>query len=85
MCAEDKLEAFVQAIVEAHNKGVSVSGNSSNEPNWSFGQSLFFAASVLTTIGKSSYLRIQSNNIINVWALYTMYTIDIYDVYRQLW
>ena len=49
--ADAELEKFIQEIVTANNRGVSAVGNVSSEPNWSFGQSLFFAGTVLTTIG----------------------------------
>ena len=39
-------------IIEANNRGVSAVANVSMEPNWSFVQSLFFAGTILTTIGK---------------------------------
>ena len=49
-----ELEEFVVHIIEANNRGVSAAKNVSSEPNWSFGQSLFFAGTILTTIGKLS-------------------------------
>ncbi|CAE1273487.1 KCNK1 [Acanthosepion pharaonis] len=49
---EEELESFINIIVRAANRGVSASKNVTiSEPNWSFGQSLFFATTVLTTIG----------------------------------
>jgi hypothetical protein len=38
-------------VVKASNRGVSAARNASGEPNWSFGQSLFFSSTVVTTIG----------------------------------
>lgn len=38
-------------VVQATNRGVAVTRNVSSEPNWSFGQSFFFAGTVVTTIG----------------------------------
>lgn len=38
-------------VVRATNRGVAVTRNVSSEPNWSFGQSFFFAGTVVTTIG----------------------------------
>jgi len=38
--------------LSASNKGVSAAKNVSGEPNWSFGQSLFFACAVITSIIK---------------------------------
>lgn len=48
---ESDLERLIAKVVEANNRGVSASKNISSEPNWSFGQSFFFAATVVTTIG----------------------------------
>jgi len=48
------LEALIEKIVSASNRGVSATRNASGEPNWSFGQSLFFSSTVVTTIGKNS-------------------------------
>ncbi|XP_064623627.1 potassium channel subfamily K member 1-like isoform X2 [Lineus longissimus] len=51
-CMTDgELEAFIVEIVKASERGVSAIYNVSSEPNWSFGQSIFFAGTVLTTIG----------------------------------
>ncbi|XP_064623628.1 potassium channel subfamily K member 1-like isoform X3 [Lineus longissimus] len=51
-CLTDgELEAFIVEIVKASERGVSAIYNVSSEPNWSFGQSIFFAGTVLTTIG----------------------------------
>lgn len=41
-------------VVRATNRGVAVTRNVSSEPNWSFGQSFFFAGTVVTTIGMKS-------------------------------
>uniref|UniRef100_F7D3F6 2P domain potassium channel Talk-1 n=1 Tax=Equus caballus TaxID=9796 RepID=F7D3F6_HORSE len=45
------LEQFVQVIMEAWVKGVNPKGNSTNPSNWDFSSSLFFAGTVVTTIG----------------------------------
>nr|CAD7597040.1 unnamed protein product [Timema genevievae] len=45
------LEELIQEVVKASNRGVSAARNVSGEPNWSFGQSLFFSSTVVTTIG----------------------------------
>ncbi|MRC56990.1 hypothetical protein GH877_30545, partial [Bacillus thuringiensis] len=51
-CIQDaELEEFIVAIINANNRGVSAARNVTSEPNWSFGQSLFFAGTILTTIG----------------------------------
>ena len=52
LVTDAELEEFVVHIIEANNRGVSAVKNVSSEPNWSFGQSLFFAGTILTTIGK---------------------------------
>ncbi|XP_050532391.1 potassium channel subfamily K member 1-like isoform X2 [Daktulosphaira vitifoliae] len=45
------MEIFIKEVLAASNRGVSAANNVSGEPNWSFGQSLFFACTVITTIG----------------------------------
>ena len=55
------LDDLINAIVEADNRGVTLApmadasyGNTSEQesvPSWSFGQSFFFASTVVTTIG----------------------------------
>ncbi|XP_001379448.3 potassium channel subfamily K member 16 [Monodelphis domestica] len=45
------LEWFVQVIMEAWDKGVNPTGNSTNPSNWDFSNSFFFAGTVVTTIG----------------------------------
>lgn len=46
------MENFIKEVLSASNRGVSAAKNVSGEPNWSFGQSLFFACTVITTIGE---------------------------------
>ncbi|CAH0553386.1 unnamed protein product [Brassicogethes aeneus] len=48
---DQALEDLITEIVKASNRGVSAARNASGEPNWSFGQSLFFSTTVVTTIG----------------------------------
>lgn len=50
--SDGELETFIEKIVEAQNRGVTAIKNVTSESNWSFGQSLFFAGTILTTIGK---------------------------------
>lgn len=51
-CVTDAaLEELIREVVRANNRGVSAERNATGEPNWSFGQSLFFASTVVTTIG----------------------------------
>ena len=53
LIAEPELEAFIMKIVQATNHGISAVRNVTfSNPNWSFGQSFFFAGTVITTIGK---------------------------------
>ncbi|KAK5650321.1 hypothetical protein RI129_001350 [Pyrocoelia pectoralis] len=49
--SDDELESLITEIVLASNRGVSAIKNASGTPNWSFGQSLFFSSTVITTIG----------------------------------
>jgi potassium channel subfamily K protein 1 len=49
--SDQALEDLISEVVKASNRGVSASRNASGEPNWSFGQSLFFSSTVVTTIG----------------------------------
>jgi hypothetical protein len=51
--SDDDLEKLIEEVVKASNRGVSAARNASGEPNWSFGQSLFFSSTVVTTIGKN--------------------------------
>ncbi|XP_068633855.1 potassium channel subfamily K member 1-like [Battus philenor] len=48
---DDDLEALLEEVIKANNRGVSASRNVTSGPNWSFGQSLFFSSTVVTTIG----------------------------------
>lgn len=51
-CVNDSvLESFIAKILEANSKGISAINNLTVEPNWSFGQAVFFSGTVLTTIG----------------------------------
>lgn len=54
MClfSDEDLENLIEEIIKASNRGVYAARNVSGEPNWSFGQSLFFSSTVVTTIGK---------------------------------
>ncbi|XP_028171032.1 potassium channel subfamily K member 1-like [Ostrinia furnacalis] len=48
---DEALEALLDEVIRASNVGVSASKNVNGGPNWSFGQSLFFSSTVVTTIG----------------------------------
>ena len=48
---DTELEDFISHIIQAKNRGISLITNLTVEPNWSFGQAVFFSGTVLTTIG----------------------------------
>ncbi|XP_014676553.1 PREDICTED: potassium channel subfamily K member 1-like [Priapulus caudatus] len=48
---DEELEEFIVEVIRANTRGVSAIRNVTMEPNWSFGQSMFFAGTVITTIG----------------------------------
>jgi len=48
---DTELEIFITRIIEANSRGISAINNLTVEQNWSFGQAIFFAGTVLTTIG----------------------------------
>lgn len=51
-CLNDsELELFISRIIQANSRGISAMNNLETEPNWSFGQAVFFSGTVLTTIG----------------------------------
>ncbi|XP_031636662.1 potassium channel subfamily K member 1-like isoform X2 [Contarinia nasturtii] len=47
----DDLEKFIGEVLKASSKGISALRNATSEPNWTFGQALFFSTTVVTTIG----------------------------------
>ncbi|XP_040581174.1 potassium channel subfamily K member 1 isoform X2 [Lepeophtheirus salmonis] len=49
--SERSLEDFISAVVDANSRGVALGSNGSFVQSWSFGQSFFFASTVVTTIG----------------------------------
>ena len=53
LISDADLEDFIVKIVQATNRGISAVKNvTRSNPNWSFGQSVFFAGTVITTIGE---------------------------------
>ncbi|KAF2366722.1 Potassium channel domain [Trinorchestia longiramus] len=51
-CVSDAaLEELIEEILGASRRGVSALRNATGESNWSFGQSLFFSSTIVTTIG----------------------------------
>ncbi|KAE8750387.1 hypothetical protein FOCC_FOCC002946 [Frankliniella occidentalis] len=52
-CVSDSdLELLLKEVVWAADRGVSAVNNVTGQPNWSFGQSIFFSSTVVTTIGQ---------------------------------
>ena len=47
----DELNSFIQLISTASNKGISPLRNVSGDQKWTFGESVFFSGTILTTIG----------------------------------
>ncbi|CAF0797473.1 unnamed protein product [Brachionus calyciflorus] len=45
------LNEFIKLVSMANDRGVPALRNVSKEPNWSFGQAVFFSGTILTTIG----------------------------------
>lgn len=48
---DNELNEFIKLVSMANDRGVPAIRNVSKEPNWSFGQAVFFSGTVLTTIG----------------------------------
>lgn len=48
---DEELNSFVKLISSANEKGISPLNNVSSDQRWTLGQSVFFAGTVLTTIG----------------------------------
>lgn len=48
---ESKLEAFLEKVISANKFGVSVLYNASNDSKWDLASSLFFASTLVTTVG----------------------------------
>ncbi|XP_072285992.1 potassium channel subfamily K member 6 [Pyxicephalus adspersus] len=48
---ESRLEAFLERVISANKFGVSVLNNASNESQWDLASSMFFASTLVTTVG----------------------------------
>lgn len=46
------LEKLIADVLKASSRGISALRNATREPNWTFGQALFFSTTVVTTIGR---------------------------------
>lgn len=53
--ADDELEDFIAQVLKASAQGISALRNATSEPNWTFGQALFFSTTVVTTIGIANF------------------------------
>ena len=51
LLSDAELEEFIAHVIHANNRGVSAARNVTSDPNWTFGPALFFAGTILTTIG----------------------------------
>lgn len=58
---DDELEKFITEVLKASSRGISGLRNATSEPNWTFGQALFFSTTVVTTIGKTLFTDIIRN------------------------
>lgn len=55
-CISDTdLNDFIKTISHSNDRGIPATKNVTHEQNWSFGQSVFYAGTVLTTIGYGSF------------------------------
>ncbi|XP_041354264.1 potassium channel subfamily K member 16-like [Gigantopelta aegis] len=49
--SHEELELFIKNVIQAYDQGVLVTYNTSSESNWDIASSIFFAITVVTTIG----------------------------------
>ena len=45
------LEELIQTVMHVNGHGIAATQNATSELNWNFVQSVFFASTVITTIG----------------------------------
>lgn len=48
-----ELESFTASVISAYDSGVMTSSNKSNGSNWSYESAIFFAITVITSIGRN--------------------------------
>lgn len=74
--ADDELENLISEVQKASSRGISVLQNASSEPNWTFGQTLFFSTTVVTTIGiHSRYTGVYNIHMVLSIELSTLHNI----------
>jgi len=47
----EDLDTFLTQVLEASDRGVTIVANKTSLPNWDFGQSFFFAGTIISTLG----------------------------------
>ena len=52
--APEDLAQFAQAVIDAYKAGIFTSQKKQNDSNWDYDSAVFFAVSVITSIGKLS-------------------------------
>ena len=50
---EEDLDLFLRTAIKYGGQKISIFSNETSEPNWSMGQALFFAGTIITTLGNS--------------------------------
>ena len=49
-----ELERFAKSVISAYDTGIIMTWKRSEDNMWSYGSSIFFAITVITTIGKTN-------------------------------